>query len=298
MAVYKRAYRPYEGSITPSWSRFLVVSRYALEELATSRPVMAFVVLCFVPFLVEAAAVYVANTPAAMAVIGLRQDVLPMTRSFFIVTLTIQGTLAFLLTAWVGPVLVSPDLVNGALPLYLSRPFSRAEYVLGKAAALFGLLSLITWVPNLLLFGIQAGLADGAWLGSELRVAWAIVAGSLVWISVLTLLALAISAWVRWRLVASATLFGLFFVGAGFGEMWREVLRNPWGRLANLSYMIGIVWRWLFDLQMRRSLAREMLDDRRAADVPIWAAWAALLAVCGVSLWLLNRRLVAREVVR
>jgi ABC-2 type transport system permease protein len=297
VAVYKRAYRPFEGSLTPSRSRFLVLTRYALAELAASRPVLAFVLLAFVPFLVEAAIVYVVNTPAALAVLNLRQEALPMTRWFFVTTLTIQGTLAFLLTAWVSPVLVSPDLVNGALPLYLSRPFSRAEYVLGKTAALFSLLSLITWVPNLLLFGIQAGL-DGTWLRSELRVAWAILAGSFIWISVLTLLGLAISAWVRWRLVASALLFAVFFVGSGFGEMWREVLRNPWGRLANLSYMIGIVWRWLFDLQMKRPLAREMLDDRRAADIPAWAAWAVLLAVCGLSLWLLNRRLVAREVVR
>ena len=298
MAVYKRAYRPYEGDLTPSRSRFLVVSRYALEELLGSRLLVAFLVLCFVPFLVEAVMVYVANTPAAMAVLGLRGNVLPMTRPFFVFVLGIQGTLAFLLTAWVSPVLVSPDLVNGALPLYLSRPFSRAEYVLGKTAVLLGLLSLVTWVPVLALFALQAGLAESGWLWAELRVGWAIVAGATIWIVVLTLLGLAISAWVRWRLVASALLFTLFFVGAGFGEMWREVLRNSWGRLANLSYLIGIVWRWLFALDARRTLAREMLDDRRGADIPTWAAWAALFAVCGLSLWLLNRRLVAREVVR
>jgi hypothetical protein len=40
-----------------------------------------------------------------------------------------------------------------------------------------------------------------------------------------------------------------------------------------------------------------MLDDRRAGDPPVWAAWLALLAVCAFSLWLLNRRLQAREVV-
>ena len=56
------------------------------------------------------------------------------------------------LTAFVGPGLVSPDLANSALPLYFCRPFSRAEYVLGKCAVSVQLLSLITWVPGLILF--------------------------------------------------------------------------------------------------------------------------------------------------
>src|SRR6185503_13906246 len=107
---------------------------------------------------------------------------------FFFAILTFQGALAFLLTAWVSPVLVSPDLVNGALPLYLSRPLSRAEYVLGKTAVLFGVLSLVTWVPELALFGLQAGLAGRAWFQQEMGVGLAVVVGGWIWIAVLTLL--------------------------------------------------------------------------------------------------------------
>ena len=51
---------------------------------------------------------------------------------------------------------MSPDLRNNGLPLYLSRPFSRTEYVLGKMSVLLILLSAITWVPGLLLFLFQA----------------------------------------------------------------------------------------------------------------------------------------------
>jgi hypothetical protein len=39
--------------------------------------------------------------------------------------------LALFLAAFIGPGLISPDLHNNALSLYLARPFSRAEYVLG-----------------------------------------------------------------------------------------------------------------------------------------------------------------------
>ena len=121
-------------------------------------------------------------------------------------------------------------------------------------------------------------------------------AGSWVWILVLTLLGLAISAWVRWRVVASGALAGVFFMGAAFGEMWREVLNGPWGRLANLYYLVGLVWRSLFGLFTSRSMAQEMFNER-GRDLPTWAAWAGLAAAALLSVWLLERRLRAREVV-
>jgi ABC-2 type transport system permease protein len=302
MAVYKRAYRPYDGGLTPVRSRFLVMPRYALQEVFESRLFVFFLALCFLPFLVESALVYVANSAAAQAVLGIapdasRRDLFEINANFFLFVLTGQGALAFFLTAWVAPVLVSPDLVNGALPLYLARPLTRADYVLGKAAALAALLSLVTWVPVLALFGLQAGLAERSWLAANYRSGFAILAGSWVWIAVLTLLGLAISAWVKWRFVATGALFGVFFMGSAFGEAWRETVHDPWGRLANLSYLIGIVWRSLFQVGTPRTVAQEMLDDRRMTDLPVAAAWLGLAAACALCLWLLNRRLQAREVV-
>jgi ABC-2 type transport system permease protein len=294
LAVYKRSYRPYQGPLTSERWRFLVVPRYALQELVESRVLMAFVVMCLFPFLAEAAGIYVANSEAARALLHVSGQPNPMRPEFFAATLVWQGTLAFILTSWVAPVLVSPDLVNGALPLYLSRPFSRAEYLLGKALALLTLLSVVTWVPGLLLFALQAGLAQSGWLAANLRVAWATFAGAWIWISVLALVGLALSAWIRWRLVASTALFAVFFLGSAFGEVWREVLRDPWGRLANLPYLIGVIWIDLFGIEPAPEVARETQALR---ELPTWAAWAGLVLVCAVCVWLLDKRLRAREVV-
>ena len=296
MAVHKRAYRPYEGPLTAPHGRFLVLPRYGLRELFESRLLTVFCVLCFVPILIAASAIYIAYSPAARALLEISSaSDFVRKPDFFFATLTFQGGLAFLLTAWVAPVLVSPDLVNGALPLYLSRPLTRAEYVLGKATVLLTLLSAITWVPGLVLFGLEAGLAEG-WGPANVRIAAALFAGSWVWILVLTLLGLAISSWIRWRVVASGALAGVFFMGAAFGEMWREVLHGPWGRLANLYYLMGLVWRSLFGLFASRSMAQEMFNEP-GRDLPTWAAWAGLAAAVALSVWLLERRLRAREVV-
>jgi len=289
VAVYKRSYRPYDGPLTPERSRFLVLPRYAFQELIESRPLIAFMVVCCVPFLIQAAAIYIGNSAPARAFLRLPAPFDAMRADFYLGALTVQGVLAFFLTAWVAPMLVSPDLVNGALPLYLSRPFSRGEYVLGKAAVLVALLSGITWVPQLALFALQAGLAPGGWLAANLRIAFAVFVGAWVWIAVLTLLGLAVSAWIRWRIVATGALFGIFFLGTAVGEMWGAALRNSWGRLASLFYLIGVVWRELFG-------SAELLA-RRAGDLPAWAALLGLLAACALGLWLLSRRLRAPEVV-
>ncbi len=85
-------------------------------------------------------------------------ELIPIDGSFFQTFVNIQGGFAFFVALLIGPPLVSRDLRNNALPLYLCRPFSRTEYVLGKMSVLLILLSVITWVPQLLLFFFQAYL--------------------------------------------------------------------------------------------------------------------------------------------
>ena len=292
MAVHKRGYRPYDGPLTSERWRFLVLPRYAFSELFQSRLFMAFVVLCFVPFLVEAAGVYISHSAAARLVLGLPEvaSARILRPEFFLGALRVQGFLAFFLAAWVAPVLVSPDLVNGALPLYLSRPFTRGEYILGKMTVLVALLSLVTWVPLMAVFFLQASLAEN-WLIPNLRVGFGLFVGSFIWVGLLTVLGLAVSACIRWRIVATGAMFAIFFMGAAFGEMWREVLRNPWGRLANLTYVVNTIWSDLFGIAQSRG------NHRRLVDLPPWAAWAGLLAVILLCFWLLHKRLRAREVV-
>jgi hypothetical protein len=72
------------------------------------------------------------------------------------------------------------------------------------------------------------------------------------------------------------------------------VLRDPWGRLANLPYLIGVVWLDLFGIGPTPAVAREA---QALGELPTWAAWAGLVATCALCLWLLDKRLRAREVV-
>src|SRR6185503_6516107 len=210
MAVYEQTYKPYTGALTPEWSRFLIIPRHAFRGVFKSKLFTAFYVLCFIPLLVEAVLIYLHHNVTALAIMQINaRELLPIDGSFFQAFVNIQGGFAFFVALLVGPPLVSRDLRNNALPLYLCRPFSRTEYVMGKMSVLLISLSMITWIPQLLLFLFQAYLEGFAWLRSNLWLASAIILSGLVWILLLALLSQTISALVKWRIVAGGVMVGI-----------------------------------------------------------------------------------------
>jgi ABC-2 type transport system permease protein len=286
MAVYKQTYKDYGGRRTASWSRFLILMRYSYARLFQSRFLVLFLALCFFYPVGCATLIYLSHNSPALALLKLQSNALPaIDGTFFYVFCVVQGVLALLLTAFVGPSLVSPDLTNGGLALYLSRPFSRAEYVAGKMTVLFVLLSVITWVPGLLLYAIQASCTGWTWVQPNLWLARSIVLGPLIWILVLSLIALALSAWVKWRIAAGACVLGLHFVGAGFAGAINEILRTRKGSLINLGEVIHTIWGSLF-------------DTSRGTDLSVMQAWIVLGVTCLLCLGLLARRIRGFEVVR
>jgi ABC-2 type transport system permease protein len=292
MAVYKRRYNPYTGSLSPEWSRFFVLTRYAFADLFKSRFFVVLLILSLAPTLFFASYIFIANNKTAQLLMQLRSaGLFSVETQYFIIILMVQTQAAFLLNCWVGPVLVAGDLTNGALPLFLSRPFSRADYVLGKLAVLGLLLSAVTWVPSLLLFSLQAGLATDGWIWSHLWMVVPIVLCSAIWILMLSLISLAVSAWVKLRIVATGVIFISFFIPAGLGEMFNAIMSTRWGILLNFSYMFRLILAKGF---------REpsgFLGSFAWNEIPVAAAWGVLIFVCLLSLAILNARLRARETV-
>src|SRR5258707_5678163 len=210
MAVYEQSYKRYAGRLTPEWSRFLIIPRHAYRGVFKSKMFTAFFVICFVPLLVEAILIYLHHNVNALAIFKVNvRELIPIDAFFFQTFVNLQASFAFFVTLLVGPPLVARDLRNNALPLYLCRPFSRTEYVLGKMSVILILLSFITWIPQLLLFLFQSYLEGFSWYKDNLWIASAIFIGSAVWILLLALISQAVSALVNWRVIASAAILGL-----------------------------------------------------------------------------------------
>lgn len=292
MAVYKRTYKVYNGLLTPDWSRFAVLTRYSLSSAFDSRFFTAYYVLCFGFFLLSTCLVYLAHSQIAQTILSMRLEALELDSTAAAIFLMVQTVLGFLLVAAIAPGVVSRDLANQALQLYFSRPLSRTEYIVGKISVLAVLLSGITWIPGLLLFLLQASLAGNGWGWNNLYIAGAIFVSSWLWIAVVSLLGLAVSVYVRWKIVASGLIFAVIFVLPGFGEAFNEILGTHWGKLLDVSLTIRTVWAHLF--RLRPQAVGVVFRN----EIPLWSAWISIFSVCALSVFLLNRRLKAREVVR
>ncbi len=291
MSVYKRSYTVYAGARTPLWSRLLVLTRYGLVDAWSSRITNVLCLLCLVPVIIALLMIYVFNSETARVLLQLQTPRgLAIDNRFFLVVFQIQCWLALPLTAWVGPRLISADLANNALPVILSRPIDRTGYVAGKLLVLFLLLSGVTWAPGLLLFLFQAQLSKQPWAFQNWFIASGMLLGALLWMAVLSLLSLALAAWVKWRTVSTGLVFGALFVPAGVGEVSNAVLRTSWGSLLNVPYLVTLLWQELLHVKPVFRLHRH--------DLPPQFALAALILLCTACLMALHARVRAREVVR
>jgi ABC-2 type transport system permease protein len=249
--------------------------------------------------------IYLRHNAEALAIMNLRiVNVLPIDAKFFQAFVMAQGWIGFILALLIGPQQVSRDLTNNALPLYLCRPFNRTEYVVGKMSIVLILLSTITWVPGLILFLLQSYLEGWSWFSGNIPIASAIFIGSLVWILLLALLTQTISAWVKWRIAASAGLIGLFFIPSVFAVILNQLLETHWGNIISLSALIQNIWSGLFgtfvrqvtDVQTMRS--GRVISSAVMTEPPLWASWMVLFLICALCLLLLSRKVKAYEVIK
>jgi ABC-2 type transport system permease protein len=288
MAVYERTYKRYTGPVTAPAGRFTILPRFVVRDVFQSKWLVFFYAFCFLIPLLSAVMIYVSNNLQMFENAPFLQEGLA---SFKVGTFGVlwfmswQGGLALFLTVFTGPNLVSRDLANNGLALYLSRPISRAEYVLGKSSVLFGLISSITWVPGIFLFFFQSILDDSGWLTDNMRLAFTLVVGGAVWAIFLSLLALAISAWVKWRTLAAFSIFMVFPMSGMFSGLWAALFHNSWGALLSPIQQIGMIWS---------GLAGE--DLPLGPTVPM--AWFGILLLTSFFLLLLHLKIRAYEVIR
>jgi len=263
----------------------MVLPRFAWRRLFQRRLVVVLTVAAMIWPLLCAGFIYLTNHVELLK--GLErgfQSLFEVNGKFFIVFMNVQAAFAVFLAALTGPGLIAPDLANNALPLYFSRPISRSEYALARLLVLFGMLSMITWVPGLLLFGMQVGMAGGWWFRANWAIGAGIVAGFAIWVLLVSMVALAGSAYVRWRVVAGGLVLGFFFILAGISVMINGVFRVTWGHALNPAWAANRLWY-------------AMLSVDPPAGPGVTACASALAAIILLLALVLERKLRPVEVI-
>ena len=289
MSVSLHEYRPYTGPTTPLWKRPLVLARYGMAEAWASKITVILFIVALIPCVVDMVLMYVADNPVAKLLVMRGNPVLVINEKFFLNVLETQCWFGLVLAAWIAPRMVSFDLGDNALPILLSHPISRFGYVLGKFIALTWSLSYVILIPVVVLFGYQCYASPVPWAADHLGMIFGIVVGSALWIVWVSLVGLAVSAWVKWRVIATGAIFAVVFVPAGVGGIASAILRTRWGLLLNVPVVLTEM--------LQRLLGAPPIAEGRF-DLPNSAIAAVLLMAIAGCIAVLNARIRGREVVR
>jgi ABC-2 type transport system permease protein len=155
MPIHDQGYRRYGGLKARGGTGWAVIARAGIRNMIGKRAFLGLLLISWFPFFVRAVQFYAAanltNIPQA--------SMLAPSADTFRQFLEQQQTFVFFVTVYVGAGLIANDRRANALQIYLSKPLTRAEYILGKLTILMAFLALVTWLPAIVLLIVQIAFA-------------------------------------------------------------------------------------------------------------------------------------------
>lgn len=210
-AVYDRGYRPYEGPRgrrgAATFALYKSSIRRALGIRRSWRQKVA-------PFLLLG----VVTIPAIVNVgIGYVTRNESLVNKIQIITYRdYVGVSSALLVfvALVAPDVVCPDRRQNVLPLMFARPLTGADYVVAKVGAIASILFAFSFVPQVVLFVGNMFVSDSAldYFKGHLDVVWKVPAAVALLALYYAVIGVAIASLTNRRIVAGASVIGLFLV--------------------------------------------------------------------------------------
>lgn len=236
MPIHDQGYRRYTGERLPPGRTWLVITRTGIRSMLRRRAFVALLIASWLPFLVRAVQFYAAaNIPQA--------QFLAPTAETFRQFLGQQAIFLFFVTVYAGAGLIANDRRANALQIYLSKPLSRGDYVIGKLAVLFGLLLFVSWVPAMCLLLVQVLFAGSvAFVVANLHLIPAITLFSFIEALAIAVTMLALSSLSRSSRYVGILYAGLLFFTEAIAVVLRAVVGTTglaWLSLANSLDQIG-----------------------------------------------------------
>jgi ABC-2 type transport system permease protein len=273
MPLYDLSYRRFEGPRTSRFRRSFALARSAASLLLRRRSFLLLLAVCWIPAVVRAAQIYVARQ-------------FPGAPDFFTITpetwreflgQQVRFLPVVLVSLATGASAIASDFASGAFTIYLSKPISRFDYLLGKAMPVAGAVCAVTLAPALALLLLHLSLApDFELLSKAPWLPLAVTAYSLFLALYFTLSVLAVSSLCR-----SGRVAGAGFAALVFGS--EIVARMATSRVFGASRFLSIygspidAGRWFF------------------GDSAAVASLGFMIGVMSLSVLVLDRRLRSGE---
>jgi ABC-2 type transport system permease protein len=267
MPIHDQGYQRYQGQRVPVGRAWWTMARMHLITAFKRRWFLVVLFAGWVPFFFFA--LYIAG-PLVMPQLSGFTSVTPQTFRNF---LNWQQFFVFIITIVLGG-LIADDRRANALQLYLSKPLTRVEYILGKAAPLLILILGVTLVP--------AG--SFTFLSSNLFLIPAITLASLTRALLSTSMILALSSLSKSRRFVAIMYAGLIFFTSSMHQVLRSITGSrAWAAIAP-SNMVDVFTDWVFRI-------------RAPQPVPVYVAVLVIVGLIALSAWILERRVRPVEIV-
>lgn len=278
MPIHDQGYRRYQGRRFGRGQAWLTIARTGIRAMFSRKAFVALLIGAWLPFLVRAVQIYAAaNLPQV--------EFLAPTGETFRQFLGQQEVFLFFVTVYAGAGLIANDRRANALQLYLARPLSRTEYVVGKLGVLFAFLLFVTWLPAVLLLVVQVLFAGSfAFVRENLYLFPAITVFSGLECLTVSLAMLALSSLSRSSRYVGILYAGLLF----FTQAIAAVLRGVTGQQ-------GLAWLSLTDSFAQLGNVIFRMPPRY--ESPAWVCLLSVFAVMAASVLILERRVRGVEVI-
>ena len=183
MPIHTQDYRHWEGTLNPRpYTRWWIITKAELKLLAQRKIVRLIVAIPpAIYILVHATLIYILNqVPGAAFPFDIDNEFFQNFLFRYPITGPPSSFLIALIAIFGGSGLIATDLKNNALSLYLSKPISWIDYLIGKFAVMGILLGFLTLIPGLLLFLEHVLLTDTPFLKENYWIPLSIIAYSVL----------------------------------------------------------------------------------------------------------------------
>jgi len=276
--IHDQGYRHYSGQRAPHGSAWWVIARTHMMSALRYRWFIVVLVIAWVPFLVRGVQIYFASTNAQVA------QILATTPDTFREFLSQQRLFVFLVIIMQSG-LIADDRRTNALQLYLSKPLTRVEYILGKLMPPLAFVLGVTLLPALVLLILQIVFAGSlTFLSANLFLMPAIVLFSLVQGLVSAFAIVALSSLSKSRRFVAIMYAGIVFFTAAVYQVLRLITSSRRWAVISPGEMLDVI-------------ANAIFRSRGEPAVPVYIAVLAIAVIIGLAILILERRIRAVEVV-
>lgn len=279
MPIHDLGYRHWSGQWTSHPYRWWVITRQGIALLSRKKRFMVLMILACIPFIVRGVLIYFTT------VVGKSAPFLRIDGKFFADFLSQQMIFTILISIYAGAGSIANDLKANALQIYLSKPITRRDYIIGKLGTIIFFLAMPTLIPALLLF-LLAALFDSS-LSFVRQYYWvpaSVFGYSLTIILICSLVMLALSSLSR-----SSRFAGINFAAAFF---FSQIL---YGILTAIFRSTSVAWVSLGTNLIH--VGDLFFGNAPRYTSPQWLSALILLSLAAGCILLIHRRVQAVEVV-